>query len=89
MITHRGFVAVGLNEILKTAEVPKGSFYHYFGSKEQYGCELLEQYVTEYAERLDQLFGGREANARDKLLLLARVATRTARGRRPRINVWW
>ncbi|SDH96183.1 transcriptional regulator, TetR family [Paraburkholderia phenazinium] len=69
LITHRGFVAVGLNEILKTADVPKGSFYHYFGSKEQYGRELLEQYVADYAERLDQLFNGSEANARDKLLL--------------------
>jgi TetR/AcrR family transcriptional repressor of nem operon len=51
------------------ADVPKGSFYHYFGSKEQYGRELLEQYVTDYAQRLDQLFGGGEVNARDKLLL--------------------
>ncbi|MEG9023203.1 TetR/AcrR family transcriptional regulator, partial [Klebsiella pneumoniae] len=31
---HRGFTGMGLSELLKTAEVPKGSFYHYFRSKE-------------------------------------------------------
>lgn len=68
LITHRGFVAVGLNEILKAADVPKGSFYHYFGSKEQYGRELLEQYVSDYAAKLDQLFEGSDETARAKLL---------------------
>jgi TetR/AcrR family transcriptional repressor of nem operon len=28
----KGFSAVGLNEVLTAAGVPKGSFYHYFGS---------------------------------------------------------
>jgi TetR/AcrR family transcriptional repressor of nem operon len=30
----KGFSAVGLSEILGEAGVPKGSFYHYFGSKD-------------------------------------------------------
>ncbi|RJX83668.1 TetR/AcrR family transcriptional regulator, partial [Escherichia coli] len=30
---QRGFTGMGLSELLKTAEVPKGSFYHYFRSK--------------------------------------------------------
>ncbi|MDW1502064.1 TetR/AcrR family transcriptional regulator, partial [Vibrio sp. YT-19(2023)] len=37
LIVTRGFTSVGLSELLKTAEVPKGSFYHYFKSKEQFG----------------------------------------------------
>ncbi|MEX5623576.1 TetR family transcriptional regulator, partial [Pseudomonas syringae] len=28
LMTHRGYTAVGLNEVLSTAGVPKGSFYH-------------------------------------------------------------
>lgn len=36
----RGFSAVGLNEILTSSGVPKGSFYHYFGSKEAFGVAL-------------------------------------------------
>lgn len=68
LIARKGFVAVGLNEILTTAEIPKGSFYHYFGSKESFGSELLQQYVADYAMRLDALFGQSGVNGRDKLL---------------------
>jgi TetR/AcrR family transcriptional repressor of nem operon len=68
LIARKGFVAVGLNEILTTAEIPKGSFYHYFGSKELFGSELLQQYVADYAARLDALFGQPGVNGRDKLL---------------------
>ncbi|MGA9919284.1 TetR/AcrR family transcriptional regulator [Paraburkholderia sp.] len=68
LIARKGFVAVGLNEILTTAEIPKGSFYHYFGSKESFGSELLQQYVADYAARLDELFGQPGVSGRDKLL---------------------
>jgi TetR/AcrR family transcriptional repressor of nem operon len=44
IIAAKGFSAVGLNEILQAAEVPKGSFYHYFKSKEQFGEALLEAF---------------------------------------------
>ncbi|WP_163030699.1 TetR/AcrR family transcriptional regulator, partial [Pseudomonas viridiflava] len=42
MMAERGFTSVGLNELLQAAGVPKGSFYHYFKSKELYGQGLLE-----------------------------------------------
>lgn len=50
----RGFSAVGLNEILTAADVPKGSFYHYFGSKDAYGQALLESYFEDYLADLDE-----------------------------------
>ena len=53
----RGFSAVGLNEILKAAQVPKGSFYHYFESKEAFGVALLERYFSRYLADLDVLLG--------------------------------
>jgi TetR/AcrR family transcriptional regulator, transcriptional repressor for nem operon len=49
----KGFAAVGLNEILTQANVPKGSFYHYFKSKEQFGDALLEDYLEGYLAQLD------------------------------------
>ena len=52
---HRGFTGMGLSELLKTAEVPKGSFYHYFGSKERFGEALLAQYLERYLAQLDAL----------------------------------
>lgn len=55
IIGGKGFAAVGLNEVLRAAEVPKGSFYHYFESKEAFGEALLEGYFTDYLARLDAL----------------------------------
>ncbi|MFX5521805.1 TetR/AcrR family transcriptional regulator, partial [Acinetobacter baumannii] len=46
---------VGLNEILQAAGVPKGSFYHYFGSKEAFGEALLESYFADYLTHLEQM----------------------------------
>ena len=43
---QKSFHSVGLNEILSAVKVPKGSFYHYFQSKEQFGVELLKHYVA-------------------------------------------
>lgn len=51
----KGFSAVGLNEILGEAGVPKGSFYHYFGSKEAFGVALLERLFESYATLLHKL----------------------------------
>jgi len=53
IIAVKGFSGVGLSEILSAAAIPKGSFYHYFGSKEQYGRALMEQYVDDYLHALE------------------------------------
>lgn len=42
----RSFHSVGLNEILQAVGVPKGSFYHWFESKEHFGVELLKHYIA-------------------------------------------
>jgi TetR/AcrR family transcriptional regulator, transcriptional repressor for nem operon len=55
IIGGKGFSAVGLNEILLSAGVPKGSFYHYFASKEAFGESLLEAYFSDYMQQLDLL----------------------------------
>lgn len=46
-IMHRkGFNNTGINEILKAADVPKGSFYHYFRNKEDFGLQLIDHYMA-------------------------------------------
>lgn len=55
IILGKGFAAVGLNEILSTAGVPKGSFYHYFKSKEQFGEALLIDYFDDYLHMLERI----------------------------------
>ncbi|MFY0751493.1 TetR/AcrR family transcriptional regulator [Pseudomonas sp. NFX5] len=56
IVGRKGFSAVGLNEILQAAEVPKGSFYHYFNSKDGFGVVLLDTYFDNYVHGMQQLF---------------------------------
>jgi TetR/AcrR family transcriptional repressor of nem operon len=44
IIKVRGFNNTGVNDILKAAEIPKGSFYNFFSSKEEFGIHLLDYY---------------------------------------------
>lgn len=55
-LTEKGFSATGLDEILRAAGVPKGSFYHYFESKESFGIELLQRYAQYFSRKLDGFF---------------------------------
>lgn len=52
----RGFTGMGLSELLATAQVPKGSFYHYFRSKEAFGVTMLENHYALYNQQLQQHF---------------------------------
>lgn len=54
VLTEQGFMATGIDGILKRVGVPKGSFYHYFSSKEVFGLEVLESYAGYFARRLDR-----------------------------------
>lgn len=68
MMVVKGFTGVGLNEILQAASVPKGSFYHYFKSKEQYGQSLLEDYFRTYLANMDERFAVTGNTARERLM---------------------
>lgn len=68
IIVGKGFSSVGLNEILSSAGVPKGSFYHYFPSKEQFGQALLQDYFDDYLAMLDAAFADASRTAHDRLM---------------------
>lgn len=68
LIAHKGFVGVGLAEILAVAGVPKGSFYHYFSSKERFGEALLTRYTANYLKQLDRLLRADGTLARARLM---------------------
>lgn len=68
IISGKGFSAVGLNQILQAAGVPKGSFYHYFGSKEAFGEELLKSYFADYHETLDAMLSRPGLSGAERLI---------------------
>ncbi|QHD07582.1 TetR/AcrR family transcriptional regulator [Pseudomonas sp. R76] len=68
IVSRKGFSAVGLNEILQAADVPKGSFYHYFSSKDAFGVVLLDTYFDHYVQGVEQLFQQSELSGAAKLM---------------------
>lgn len=53
-LTEQGFAATGIDAVLKRVNVPKGSFYHYFDSKEAFGQAVLRCYADYFARKLDR-----------------------------------
>ena len=56
-IRSAGYASTGVQEILDEANVPKGSFYHHFASKEAFAQEVLALYVRGENERAAKLLG--------------------------------
>lgn len=54
VLTEQGFAATGLDALLRRATVPKGSFYHYFGSKADFGREVMKAYDAFFCHKLDR-----------------------------------
>lgn len=68
LVASRGFSAVGLSEILGAAAVPRGSFYHWFRSKEQFGEALLERHFDGYLVQVDACLSAPGQTAPQRLL---------------------
>jgi len=67
LIGMNGYNSTGIDIILKTAGVPKGSFYHYFGTKEDFGLAVIDQFAAEYDGKLDSFFGDRSVPPLDRI----------------------
>ena len=69
MLRERGYHGTGLKEVLDRVGVPKGSFYNYFESKEEFGAAVIRHMAECVWEQLDAL----EARAqKDALVALRR-----------------
>ena len=51
------YCATGISEVLALAGVSKGSFYHYFPSKEAFGSEVLQRYLHLEVARATTVLG--------------------------------
>jgi TetR/AcrR family transcriptional repressor of nem operon len=56
LLTERGFQVTGIDEVLKRVGVPKGSFYHFFANKHEFGEAVIQNYVQYYARKMDRIF---------------------------------
>jgi TetR/AcrR family transcriptional repressor of nem operon len=55
IMLEKGYNATALSEVLTTAGVPKGSFYYYFQSKEDFGLQIINYFDERYVHELDRV----------------------------------
>ncbi len=61
MIHAEGYAATGIQNIVARVDVPKGSFYNHFASKEAFAAEVIDAYFDRGRDILREFF--RDANA--------------------------
>ena len=57
MLLRHGYHNLGIAAVLEATEIPKGSFYHYFKSKEDFGLQVIDLYMKEVHAGLSQCLG--------------------------------
>ena len=56
MLHTDGYSASGIQSIVDAADIPKGSFYNYFASKEAFGAEVTDAYFVRGLGKLRDFF---------------------------------
>lgn len=60
LISRQGYNATGIDAVLKGAGVPKGSFYHYFRNKEEFGLAVIDHFAERFSQRLQTFLDDEE-----------------------------
>jgi TetR/AcrR family transcriptional repressor of nem operon len=63
LLMQQGYHGTGLQEILDAVKIPKGSFYNYFGSKEDFAAEIIEHYISPYISQLEAYLAKSKGNS--------------------------
>ncbi len=64
----KGYNGTSVRDIVEAAGVPKGSFYFYFDSKEDFALEAMEHYFSHSGQMLDKVLLSPTKTAKDRLL---------------------
>jgi TetR/AcrR family transcriptional repressor of nem operon len=67
LIALQGYNATGIDAILKAAQVPRGSFYHYFKSKEDFGLAVIAHFAAGFEQRLATFLEDEEVAPLDRI----------------------
>jgi len=54
LCTEKGFQVSGINDLLQRVGAPKGSFYHHFASKHEFGEAVIDAYAEYFARKLNR-----------------------------------
>ena len=64
---NQGYHGTGIKEVVERVQVPKGSFYNYFESKEHFGAEVIRQYARQITANMDAWLNEPQKNALNAL----------------------
>jgi TetR/AcrR family transcriptional regulator, transcriptional repressor for nem operon len=53
ILLQRGYNGLGIQDVLAATDLPKGSFYHHFGSKEDFALAVVDRYMVAVHQGLD------------------------------------
>lgn len=67
IIREKGYNHAGLQEILQMSGVPKGSFYHFFASKEDFGMAIIDCDAEAHDQEMERYFGNVSLSPLEKL----------------------
>jgi TetR/AcrR family transcriptional regulator, transcriptional repressor for nem operon len=57
MLLEQGYNDLGIQALLAATRTPKGSFYHHFKDKEDFGLQVIDQYMQQVHAGLDACLG--------------------------------
>jgi AcrR family transcriptional regulator len=72
LFLSNGYEETSVNTIVEKLGVAKGTFYHYFKSKEEILEAVLENYLSSYAEGIKKALENKHINGYEKLMLVLR-----------------
>jgi len=67
LLMEQGYHGTGLQELVQSVGVPKGSFYNYFPSKEAFSAEVVKHYIEPFISQLDSHLQRSDVNAETAL----------------------
>ncbi len=68
LLWSKGYNATSVNDIVKEAGVPKGSFYFYFKSKEDFAIKSIEKYFQQQFGPAFELLDNKTISPKQRLL---------------------
>ncbi len=57
LLLQHGYNNLGIQTLLRAADTPKGSFYHYFRSKEDFALQVVDRYMVDVHRGLEASVG--------------------------------
>lgn len=69
ILCEQSYASMGVEQVLQRAGLSKGSFYHFFPSKEQFGLQVINHYADYFNRKLDRILSQTENSPLERLRL--------------------